>query len=174
MGLVDLYAFTTGNSANRYDGFRYTGEFSYMGLSSFQSNSPSLLAFERWNLGWIEDSQIDCMKGSTATKLITPVQASDGLKAVVVPISRTKALVVESRRALGIDKAIRKSGALVYIVDSSIQSGMGPVQIYPSDLANDPLYFKAPLANGESVTVNGITVKVVASDASGDTVEIRK
>ena len=174
MGLVDLYAFTTGNSANRYDGFRYTGEFSYMGLSSFQSNSPSLLAFERWNLGWIEDSQIDCMKGSTATKLITPVQASGGLKAVVVPISRTKALVVESRRALGIDKAIRKSGALVYIVDSSIQSGMGPVQIYPSDLANDPLYFKAPLANGESVTVNGITVKVVASDASGDTVEIRK
>jgi hypothetical protein len=114
------------------------------------------------------------MKGSTATKLITPVQASDGLKAVVVPISRTKALVVESRRALGIDKAIRKSGALVYIVDSSIQSGMGPVQIYPSDLVNDPLYFKAPLANGESVTVNGITVKVVASDASGDTVEIRK
>jgi hypothetical protein len=51
---------------------------------------------------------------------------------------------------------------------------MGPVQIYPSDLVNDPLYFKAPLANGESVTVNGITVKVVASDASGDTVEIRK
>jgi hypothetical protein len=71
---------------------------------------------------------------------------------VVVPISRTKALVVESRRALGIDKAIRKSGALVYLVDSSIQSGLGPVQIYPSDLVNEPLYFKAPLSTGESVT----------------------
>jgi M6 family metalloprotease-like protein len=174
MGLVDLYAFTAGNSANRYDGLRYTGEFSYMGLSSFQSNAPSLLAFERWNLGWIEDSQISCMKGSTTTKLISPVQTIGGLKAVVIPISATKALVVESRRALGIDKAIRKTGALVYLVDSSIQSGLGPVQIYPSDLVNDPLYFKAPLATGESVTVNGITVKVVTSNDTGDTVEIRK
>jgi M6 family metalloprotease-like protein len=174
MGLVDLYASTPSNPANRSDGLRYTGEFSYMGLSSYQSNAPSLLAFERWNLGWIEDSQIECMKGSTTTKLISPVQASGGLKAIVIPISRTKALVVESRRALGIDKAIRKTGALVYLVDSSIQSGLGPVQIYPSDLVNDPLYFKAPLAAGESVTVNGVTIKVVTSDATGDTVEISK
>ena len=174
MGLVDLYASTSSNPANRSDGLRYTGEFSYMGLSSFQSNAPSLLAFERWNLGWIEDSQIDCMKGSTTTKLISPVQASGGLKAVVIPISRTKALVVESRRALGIDKEIRKPGALVYLVDSSIQSGLGPVQIYPSDLVNDPLYFKAPLSLGESITVNGVKIKVVKADDSGDTVEISK
>jgi M6 family metalloprotease-like protein len=174
MGLVDLYASTTSNPANRSDGLRYTGEFSYMGLSSFQSNAPSLLAFERWNLGWIEDSQIHCMKGSTTTKLISPLQASGGLKAIVIPLSRTKALVVESRRAIGIDKAIRKTGALVYLVDSSIQSGLGPVQIYPSDLVNDPLYFKAPLSTGESVTVNGVTIKVVKSDNSGDTVEISK
>ena len=96
------------------------------------------------------------------------------LKAIVIPLSRTKALVVESRRAIGIDKAIRKTGALVYLVDSSIQSGLGPVQIYPSDLVNDPLYFKAPLSTGESVTVNGVTIKVVKSDNSGDTVEISK
>jgi M6 family metalloprotease-like protein len=174
MGLVDLYAFTSSNSANRYDGLRFTGEFSYMGLSSYESNSPSLLAFERWNLGWIEDSQIECTKSSKLTKLISPVQVSGGTKAIIIPISNTKAVVVESRRALGIDKALIKSGALVYVVDSSIQSGLGPIKVFPSDLVNDPRYLNAPRTTGESVTVEGVTIKVVQSDASGDTVEITK
>jgi hypothetical protein len=145
-----------------------------MGLSSYQSNSPSLLAFERWNLGWLDDSQIECMKGTSLTKLITPVQTSGGTKAVIIPISRTKAVVIESRRALGIDKALAKSGALVYLVDSSLQSGRGPVQVYPSDLKSDPRYLQAPRALGESVVVEGFTIKVTQSDASGDTVEITK
>ena len=174
LGLVDLYAFTQSNPANRYDGFRYTGEFSYMGFSSYESNAPSLFAFERWNLGWINDSQIKCLKDAKSTELISPVQTSGGVKAVVVPISRTKAVVIESRRAIGIDKNIAKSGALVYVVDSSIQSGQGPVKVFPSDVSSDPRYLKAPRAFGESVTTEGITVKVTKSDDSGDTVEITK
>ena len=174
MGLVDLYAATQEDQSNRYDGFRYTGEFSYMGYSSFDSNSPSLLAFERWNLGWISDDQVQCVSTPTTPQTITPVESIGGLKAVIVPISRTKALVVESRRALGIDSAMKKSGALVYVVDSSIQSGMGPVKVYPSNLKTDPRYLDAPRANGESVTVEGITVKVTASDANGDTIEVSR
>ena len=174
LGLVDLYAFTQSNPANRYDQFRYTGEFSYMGFSSFESNAPSLFAYERWNLGWIDDSQIKCLKDVKSTELISPVQTSGGVKAVVIPISRTKAVVIESRRALGIDKNIAKSGALVYVVDSSIQSGQGPVKVFPSDVSSDPRYLKAPRALGESITTEGITVKVTKSDDSGDTVEITK
>ena len=174
LGLVDLYASTQSNPANRYDGFRYTGEFSYMGFSSYESNAPSLFAFERWNLGWINDSQIKCLKDAKSTELISPVQTSGGVKAVIIPISRTKAVVIESRRAIGIDKNIAKSGALVYVVDSSIQSGQGPVKVFPSDVSSDPRYLKAPRAFGESVTTEGITVKVTKSDASGDTVEITK
>ena len=174
LGLVDLYAFTQSNSANRYDNLRYTGEFSYMGFSSYESNAPSLFAFERWNLGWISDSQIKCVKDAKSTELISPVQTSGGVKAVVVPISRTKAVVIESRRATGIDKNIAKSGALVYVVDSSIQSGQGPVRVFPSDIGSDPRYLKAPRALGESVTTEGVTIKVIKSDDSGDTVEITK
>jgi M6 family metalloprotease-like protein len=174
LGLVDLYAFTQSNPANRHDNLRYTGEFSYMGFSSYESNAPSLLAFERWNLGWINDSQINCLKDVKSTILISPVQTSGGVKAVIIPISRTKALVIESRRASGIDKNIAKSGALVYVVDSSIQSGQGPVKVFPSDVTSDPRYLKAPRALGESVTTEGVTVKVTKSDDSGDTVEITK
>ena len=174
LGLVDLYASTQSNPANRYDNLRYTGEFSYMGFSSYESNAPSLFAFERWNLGWINDSQIKCLKDAKSTELISPVQTSGGVKAVVIPISRTKAVVIESRRAIGIDKNIAKSGALVYVVDSSIQSGQGPVRIFPSDVSSDPRYLKAPRALGESVTTEGVTIKVTKSDNSGDTVEITK
>ena len=174
LGLVDLYASTQSNPANRYDGFRYTGEFSYMGFSSYESNAPSLFAFERWNLGWINDSQIKCLKDAKSTELISPVQTSSGVKAVVIPISRTKAVVIESRRAIGIDKNIAKSGALVYVVDSSIQSGQGPVRVFPSNVSSDPRYLKAPRALGESVTTEGVTIKVTKSDDSGDTVEITK
>lgn len=173
-GLVDLYAATSDNQNNPYDGFRYTGEFSYMGLSSFQSNSPSLLAFERWNLGWIADDQVQCVSAPTTTQLITPVEKVGGVKAVIIPISTTKAVVVESRRAIGIDKAMKKSGALVYVVDSSIQSGMGPVKVYPSNLGSDPRYLDAPRSQGESVRVEGVTITVTKSDDSGDTVEINK
>ena len=174
LGLVDLYAATQENSANRYDQFRFTGEFSYMGFSSYESNSPSLFAYERWNLGWLDDSQIKCMSESKTTQLITPVETIGGIKAVMVPISKTKAVVIESRRALGIDSKLAKSGALVYVVDSTNQSGLGPVQVYPSDVTSDPRYLKAPRTVGEKITVEGITVTVTQSNESGDTVEISK
>ena len=174
LGLVDVYAATRENAANSYDGHRYVGEFSYMGYSSFDGNAPSLFAFERWNLGWLEDSQIICSSAKEISQLITPVQSAGGIKAVIVPLSRTKALVVESRRAVGLDKKIAKTGALVYVVDSSLQSGYGPVKVYPSSVSTDPLYLKAPRAVGESVTVEGITVSVTSATSAGDTVSIKR
>jgi M6 family metalloprotease-like protein len=174
MGLVDVYAATRENAANSYDGHRYVGEFSYMGFSSFEGNAPGLFAFERWNLGWLEDSQIVCSSAKEISQLVTPVQSAGGIKAVIVPLSRTKALVVESRRAIGIDKNIAKTGALVYIVDSSLQSGYGPVKIYPSSVSTDPRYLRAPRAVGESVTVEGITVSVTSASSAGDTVLIKR
>ncbi|MFM7821056.1 MAG: hypothetical protein ACKPAF_09545, partial [Actinomycetota bacterium] len=144
-----------------------------MGLSSFDGNAPGLFAFERWNLGWLKDSQIVCTSAKEILQLITPVQSAGGIKAVIVPLSRTKALVVESRRAIGLDKHMAKTGALVYVVDSSLQSGYGPVKIYPSLVATDPRYLQAPRAVGESVTVEGITVKVTIASSAGDTVSIK-
>ncbi|NDA64978.1 MAG: hypothetical protein EBX50_23570, partial [Chitinophagia bacterium] len=63
------------------------------------------------------------------------------------------------------DKNIAKTGALVYIVDSSLQSGYGPVKIYPSSVSSDPRYLRAPRAVGESVTVEGITVSVTSASS---------
>lgn len=174
LGLPDLYAFRGEDPTNPMDYHRFVGEYSLMGLSALWSNSPGFLAWERWLLGWIDDSQMYCMNENSASVLISPVERKGGTKAVVVPISPTKAVVVESRRAEGVDKNLVKPGALVYLVDSSIQSGFGPVRVYPSDNKNDPRKLQSTRAEGEGVTVEGIKVTVKKSSTEGDLVEVTR
>ena len=123
-------------------------------------------------MDWLDDEQIVCSDQSDFTQLISPVQTGGGIKAIMLPLSPTKLIVVESRRAIGIDKSIKKTGALVYVVDSSKQSGFGPIQLFPIDLTSDPLYLNSPRKLGESVTIEGYTIKITATNSSGDTVSI--
>lgn len=173
LGLVDVYAFQNA-AANGIEGpFKFTGEFSYMGKSTTQSNAPSLFAWERWLMNWVTDSQISCLKEASGKVTLTALQNEGGTKALVIPLGGTKALVVESRKKIGLDSNMRKAGALVYRVDTSRQSGLGPIQVFPIS-ASDPNYFNAPLALGESITAEGWTIKVTASDSMSDTVEVVK
>jgi M6 family metalloprotease-like protein len=176
LGLVDLYAYDREDSSNPYDLLRYAGMYSYMTYNSFEANAPGLLAWERWVLGWLDDEQVACVnpfKDGDVTELVTPIGKSGGLKALVIPMSETSALVVESRRASGIDKNIRKTGALVYLVDSSIPSGKGPIRVYPAS-ADDPLFLQATRAAGESVEVDGLRVEVSTGGDEGDTVTVKE
>ena len=171
MGLVDLYAFRPEDSRNPNDYHRFVGEYSLMGLSSLTANSPGFLAWERWLLGWIDDEQILCLQEKSTTTLVTPLQRKSGLKAIVVPLSLTRVLVVESRRAEGVDKNLTKPGALVYVVDSAIQSGLGPVKVFPIEAA-DNRRLKSTRAQGESITFEGVTITVKKSDTEGDLIEV--
>ncbi len=89
----------------------------------------------------------------------------------MVPISDSKVIVIESRRPIGYDSSLVKSGALVYTVDTSIYSGEGTLVVYPI-LENDPYREQSPLANGESITVENVTITVTSSTAEGDTVQV--
>lgn len=171
LGLVDLYAAgeTTLNGL-----LKFIGEFSYMGLNSFSNNAPGLTAWERWLLGWIDDSQMLCknpLVDGEQNITLSALHISGGTKAVVIPLSATAVLVVESRRANGIDANIAKTGVLVYTVDAAIETGHGPIQTYPIN-SSDPLFLQAPRAVGESVSVGGFTVQVTASDSATDTVRV--
>jgi M6 family metalloprotease-like protein len=174
LGLVDLYAYKP--KSDTFAGtLPYTGAFSYMGYNSFEANAPALTAWERWLLGWIDDSQILCANPRSdgeINTLITPIGVTGGQKAVVIPVSETKVVVVESRRASGIDANIAKTGALVYTVDSSIQSGYGPMNVYPRGGEDDPSFVQSIRAAGESAVASGMKVEVVSSEAAGDTVKI--
>lgn len=168
MGLPDLYAYQY--DPNNYpDQHRFVGDFSLMGF--IDGSAPGFFAFERWQLSWLDDEQIICQMTSDQTTTLTPIETQGGIKAVIVPISESKALVVESRRPVGADAELVKSGALVYLADTSIYSGKGTITVLPvSD--DDPYRVQSPLAVGETLTVEGITVTVTASDDQSDTVQV--
>jgi len=168
MGLPDLYAYQS-DFANYDDQHRFVGGFGLMGY--IDGNAPEFFAFERWQMGWLDDSQIHCQIEGEQTVTITPIETMGGVKAVMIPVSESKVVVVESRRPVGYDAKLVKSGALVYTVDTSIYSGEGTLMVYPV-LENDPYRDRSPLAVGESVTVDGVTIAVVEVNEQGDTVQV--
>lgn len=174
LGLIDLYAYDRQDSSNQYDLLRFTGEYSYMGFNSFTANSPGLTAWERWILGWIDDEQISCInpyRDGEANIDLSPISESGGKKAIVFPISETKVVVIESRRAKGIDHNLKKEGALIYTVDSSLATGKGAIQVYPSS-QDDPRFLNSTRAVGESVTVEGVKIEVTKSELLSDSIRL--
>lgn len=171
--MIDLYAFNTSNSENPFDLHRFVGEYSYMGLSSYESNSPSLTAWERWLLDWLSDDQVICLKNDSLTQELSPIEDIDGIKAIVIPISKSKVIVIESRRPIGLDSNLKKSGALIYTVDSSIESGMGAMKVFPEKF-DDPRKLQSPLSKGESIQLEGYFIEVIESNESGDLVRVKK
>ncbi|MFN8411572.1 MAG: M6 family metalloprotease domain-containing protein [Anaerolineales bacterium] len=168
LGLPDLYAYQY-DTSNYDDLHRFVGGFGLMGFIS--GKAPEYFAFERWQLGWLDDAQIVCQLTGDQTTTITPIETQGGMKAIIVPISNSKAVVVESRRPIGYDQALVKSGALVYTVDTSIPSGEGTLTVYPI-LENDPYRDSSPLAIGESVTVENVTVTVLDATDQTDIVKV--
>ncbi len=168
MGLDDLYS-VQAVAEERADFFPFTSEFSVMGDAG--GIAPEFFAYESWNLGWLSDDQIVCQQEQELTTTITALETPGGVKAVVVPLNltRNKALVIESRRAMRYDEHIVKPGALVYVVDTKLVGGDGQIMIHPQ---GSGVY--TPLALGESVTVEGITVTVVDAGDDYDTVTVTK
>jgi M6 family metalloprotease-like protein len=173
LGLPDLYAF------DGPEAFPYTGEFGYMGLSNLDANSPGLFAWERWVLGWIDDDQVSCLASPPSvpvSTVLSPLGTAGGSKAVMVALGPTSVVVAEARTATGLDAGIRKEGVLVYTVDSSVESGFGPVRVFPADPADPAVgfttFFEAPRAVGESVEVEGVRVTVVSRDGDGFRIEL--
>ena len=88
---------------------------------------------------------------------------------MVVPLTETTALVVESRRALGYDSHLRKEGALVYMIDTSVPGGEGPIVV---GSVSKPPDASALLGPGEAWNSDGYSVTVKEVTPEGDLVEI--
>lgn len=168
MGLVDLY-WHTPDTEEYARIFSFTGNYSVM--SNVSATSPEFFAYERWILDWLDNDQIFCMQTPEQTVHLSPMEVAGGIKAVMVPVSETKLVVVESRRALGYDAFTLEPGALVYTVDSSIYTGQGPIVVVPAD-DGDPYRYSSTLLEGESVTVDGVTITVLEATGDGDLVRV--
>lgn len=163
MGLPDLYAYS--GSAHRF-----VGGFSLMGL--INGHSREFFGWERWLLGWLDDGQVFCAGPGTSEVVLTPVERASGTKIAVIPTGPNAAVVAESRRAEGYDtNGSLTPGVLVYVVDTSIPSGSGPLKVLPVYDA-DANKNTAALLPGGSVTLGSVTVTFLSQDPSGDRVRV--
>ncbi len=154
MGLPDLYSF------DGPDGF--TRPFSVMDL--INSSAPEFLAWERWQLGWLDDDQIIC-DGLDSEIQLTPIESIGGLKAAMVRSAGARVVVVESRRAIGYDIGLQDTGVVVSLVDGALPTGRGIIEV---------MHDRIPLTSGQSVVVDGVQVEVVSRTSMTDTVRLTR
>ena len=149
---------------------RYVGTFGLMGRCD--AKAPGYFAFERWMLGWLDDSQIYCHDDGEAVVDLKAIESTGGLKAIIAPLDSTRALVVESRRKIGFDRNMVKEGALVYVINTRLASGNGPIQVKPGvDKGND-LMDDAPMTKGDTYTFQNVSVEVLEAKVDGDKIRI--
>lgn len=143
-----------------------------------------LHGWQRFYLGWIEDSQIDCLgelPSKESVHKITPLSNSDGgTKMVMVKLNATSALIVETIRKSSLNNIVEKDfGVIVYKVDTTLPGGKGSISI----LSNTQEIQQTKGGRGgiygtmkpdEKITVDGITIRVLASTTSADFVSITR
>lgn len=128
MGLPDLYSFTVNTHP-------HAGGWDLMGKIS--GHSPDLLAWHKWKLGWLADSQVTCVTGTEYAQVtLTPIETSGGMKAIVVKTGADTAIVVEVRSTNGNNSGACDTGVLMYHVDRRVASGSGPINVIDADPAS--------------------------------------
>ena len=139
---------------------KFVGAFGIMGGITDWLTANEMFAWSRWQLGWLRDTQVACITSFPTSVQLTPLAIPGGIKAVVVPLTETAALVVESRQRLGYyDLRLRKEGVLVYRVDTSRRTGEGPI-VVGGDPAHDVFSLLGPgqrVKWGYSVTLKEVT-----------------
>jgi len=159
--------------------YESTGIWSHVGAGKFD-----YLGWDKFIAGFMSDQQVYCVDpNQTSTRLIFPSAAKGPYKKlVVVPISASKVLVVESIRSAGYKYKLPKEfqGALVYTVDVSVTAhGQGTYILRGNRrtdkvLRNDEWLIDAPLHEGESLISENLKITILESGKFGDVIKVEK
>lgn len=141
-----------------------------------------LTTWEKLRLGFMRESQVQCKSDSaTTTHWIVPstVQTTES-KAVVIPISPTKVVVVESLRPGGLfyKHPVQSQGVIAYEIDlTKSEHGYGMKLSLPigRTIERHAVFMaSAPLKQGESTLNNGYKITVIESGTFGDVIKVEK
>lgn len=169
LGLPDLYDFSPGTTGAH----RHVGEWSQMGLIS--GRGPEWTGVERWQLGWLDDADVVCAppSGTLLAPVAPLVGSGSAQRLILVPLSTTQVLAIESRRATGFDAGLAQPGLLVYTVDAAVATGRGTMRVLPiQDTDNAKL--GRTLTVGQSITHAGVTVTFVSASPGRDVVRVAR
>ena len=161
-------------------------------IMSFQGGgSRTINSWLRWLAGWLSDQQVSCItkdQVSDSYYELHPINEIKGnVESLVVKLSDSKVLVVESRRfdsTFDIPTGNYKDGVLVYTVDANKGSAQGnQVLLTPRDISKylyeDNIWWDwkeldAMFFQGDSVIYEGLKIEVVYSGTNSDIVKVSK
>ena len=155
------------------------GSWDIMSLN-WTTEAIALNAWNRYSQGWLANEQVKCLEtkdlSNPVETLIIPIERDvDGFKALMVPLSSSKILVLESRRSEGVDVlSNERSGLLVYTVDMTIESIKGGWKTQRRPGSTQPDFSDAALKAGDKITVGSIHIEVLTQGTEGDTVRVSR
>ena len=146
-------------------------------MGNQDGESKELSGWMRFVAGWLDDEKVYCQELSTlkTTEVtLVPLNVSgNGIKMVVVPISETKVLLIESRREnkFSCQMPSKRNGVLVYSYNPTLMHGenfLKPITLEGrsnESSSNCPVvpYPNPILYKGQKITVDGITIEVIDS-----------
>lgn len=146
--------------------------------------TTDFILWDKWISRMIPDSEFRCApKNATSTHWLRPSSYFGTYqKGLVIPISTTKVVVVESTRAAGFNfkLPLESQGALVYVVDNTKTNHGEGINVIraPNREGNiwgtKFVYSDAPLKLKESMVVEGYRITVVESGDFGDVIKVEK
>lgn len=135
-------------------------------------NIEHTLAINRLAVGWVDDDQVALHRSGNALYAIDR-PAGDGLQVVMLPDpSRTRmSMTLEARPATGRDAALEVEGVAIHLVD---QQGGGSFRRQAQALGDDfsTYSYEHVIPLGESVQVQGVTVRVLEQAGDGYLVQV--
>lgn len=160
-------------------------------MDNQNGSSVTLNVWDTFFAGWMGADQLYCMPNTQSTletQLIPLERLQHGMRGVIVPISTTEALVVESHRAEGWGARLGAGtyGVLVYYIDTTkdtdrsgesqgiVKEAWSKYVTPTTDTSPDPSNaLNKLLLQGDTVTYKGITVTLTKT-GDVDTVRITK
>jgi M6 family metalloprotease-like protein len=138
---------------------------------------PEFIGWHRFILNWLGEKEIVCLSKNskgTVEQTLKPLNSKKlGKKLLIRPLSATQALAVEVRRQTTFDKLTpNETGVLVYLVDVTKGDDQGIITIITSKNTTKDTQILGSLKPGEKVSYKGITIQVLSSNKSGDTIKV--
>jgi hypothetical protein len=145
-------------------------------MASQDGATRELSGWLRFLAQWLQDERVYCKDSKEIDKLevtLVPLNSSEkGLKLAVIPLSTTKALVIESRRDTKFSCQMNpaQNGALAYIYDASLSHGedfLIPVAPAGRSMVQTPCpvppMIDSVLRTGDKISVDGFTIENILS-----------
>ena len=175
LGLPDLYDY---DYAGYAESVKPVGAWDVM---SAPSQGSHFLAWHKWKLGWIDETQVDCLtKTGVSSVTLSPIEVEGGMKAAVIRTSDSTAYVAEVRSQVGADADLCDEGVLVYKVRGNLGSGSTPIVVHTDEIEDDAgqggrcgQKYNAPYEVGETFTNPSGDVMIEVLSNSGEDYSIK-